>query len=242
MLAGTGVLNFNTAGVLDPGTPPISASIVRDGSGAVSPMSFSILFNSPGATVGAMLADPRSRKVSFTGSTEVGRVLLEQAAQQVLRSSMELGGNAPFVVLEDADLDAAVDGAMVAKMRNGGESCIAANRFLVHADVADEFSRRLAEQMAAAGAELLLDGPAPLAARREGGSRRAASASAGRVHLLARAGVRLGLLVQLPDDVRVVLAATGVGHARARSGVGDRHDHAPAQHRSDQRQQQRVTH
>ena len=85
-----------------------------------------------GASVGTMLADPRVRKVSFTGSTEVGRTLLEQAAQQVLNCSMELGGNGPFVVLEDADLDAAVEGAMVAKMRNGGESCIAANRFVVH--------------------------------------------------------------------------------------------------------------
>ncbi|HSK23031.1 MAG TPA: NAD-dependent succinate-semialdehyde dehydrogenase [Egicoccus sp.] len=100
-----------------------------------------------GATVGTMLKDPRVRKVSFTGSTEVGRTLLEQAAQQILNCSMELGGNAPFVVFEDADLDAAVEGAMVAKMRNGGESCIAANRFLVHDRVADEFSQRLAEAM-----------------------------------------------------------------------------------------------
>ncbi|MFA9444236.1 NAD-dependent succinate-semialdehyde dehydrogenase [Egicoccus sp. AB-alg6-2] len=102
-----------------------------------------------GATVGTMLQDPRVRKVSFTGSTEVGRMLLEQAAQQILNCSMELGGNAPFVVFGDADLDAAVEGAMVAKMRNGGESCIAANRFLVHDSVAEEFSRKLAEQMGA---------------------------------------------------------------------------------------------
>ncbi len=102
-----------------------------------------------GATVGTMLADPRARKVSFTGSTEVGRKLLEQASQQVLRASMELGGNAPFVVFDDADLDVAVEGAMVAKMRNGGESCIAANRFLVHERVAQEFSERFAEAMAA---------------------------------------------------------------------------------------------
>jgi succinate-semialdehyde dehydrogenase / glutarate-semialdehyde dehydrogenase len=102
-----------------------------------------------GASVGTMLADPRTRKVSFTGSTEVGRVLLEQAAQQILNCSMELGGNAPFVVFDDADVDAAVDGAMVAKMRNGGESCIAANRFLVHSAVADEFAGKLADRMAA---------------------------------------------------------------------------------------------
>lgn len=102
-----------------------------------------------GAVVSAMLHDPRVRKLSFTGSTEVGRVLLREAADQVVNCSMELGGNAPFLVLHDADLDAAVDGAMVAKMRNAGEACTAANRFYVHADVADEFSRRLAGRMAA---------------------------------------------------------------------------------------------
>jgi succinate-semialdehyde dehydrogenase/glutarate-semialdehyde dehydrogenase len=101
-----------------------------------------------GAVVSAMLHDPRVRKLSFTGSTEVGRMLLKEAADQVVNCSMELGGNAPFVVLEDADLEAAVDGAMVAKMRNGGEACTAANRFFVHADVADDFSARLAERMA----------------------------------------------------------------------------------------------
>jgi succinate-semialdehyde dehydrogenase/glutarate-semialdehyde dehydrogenase len=102
-----------------------------------------------GAVVSAMLHDPRVRKLSFTGSTEVGRVLLREAADQVVNCSMELGGNAPFLVLDDADLDAAVDGAMVAKMRNAGEACTAANRFYVHADVVDEFSRRLAERMSA---------------------------------------------------------------------------------------------
>jgi succinate-semialdehyde dehydrogenase / glutarate-semialdehyde dehydrogenase len=89
------------------------------------------------------------RKVSFTGSTEVGRVLLAQAADQVVNTSMELGGNAPFVVFADADLDAALDGAMIAKMRNAGEACTAANRFYVEESVAPEFSRRLAERMAA---------------------------------------------------------------------------------------------
>ena len=102
-----------------------------------------------GAVVSAMLHDPRVRKLSFTGSTEVGRILLKEAADQVINCSMELGGNAPFVVFEDADLDAALDGAMIAKMRNGGEACTAANRFFVHADVADDFSTRLAERMAA---------------------------------------------------------------------------------------------
>ena len=101
-----------------------------------------------GTVVSAMLHDPRVRKLSFTGSTEVGRVLLREAADQVVNCSMELGGNAPFVVFADADLDAALDGAMVAKMRNGGEACTAANRFYVEASVADEFARRLAERMA----------------------------------------------------------------------------------------------
>jgi succinate-semialdehyde dehydrogenase/glutarate-semialdehyde dehydrogenase len=104
---------------------------------------------SSGKVVSAMLHDPRVRKVSFTGSTEVGRVLLAQAADQVVNTSMELGGNAPFLVFADADLDAALDGAMVAKMRNAGEACTAANRFYVEAPVAHEFSRRLAERMAA---------------------------------------------------------------------------------------------
>ena len=84
-------------------------------------------------------ADDRLRKVSFTGSTAVGRMLVRQSADQLQRVSMELGGNAPFLVFADADVDAAVDGAMVAKMRNMGEACTSANRFLVHADVAEEF-------------------------------------------------------------------------------------------------------
>jgi succinate-semialdehyde dehydrogenase/glutarate-semialdehyde dehydrogenase len=101
-----------------------------------------------GAVVSAMLHDPRVRKLSFTGSTEVGRILLKEAADQIINCSMELGGNAPFVVFEDADLDAALEGAMIAKMRNGGEACTAANRFFVHADVAEAFSQRLADRMA----------------------------------------------------------------------------------------------
>jgi succinate-semialdehyde dehydrogenase/glutarate-semialdehyde dehydrogenase len=96
----------------------------------------------------ALLADPRTRKVSFTGSTEVGRLLLRQAADGVLRSSMELGGNAPFLVFEDADLDAAIDGAMIAKLRNGGQACTAANRFLVHSSVIEQFAERLSQRFA----------------------------------------------------------------------------------------------
>jgi succinate-semialdehyde dehydrogenase/glutarate-semialdehyde dehydrogenase len=94
-------------------------------------------------------ADDRLRKVSFTGSTGIGRVLIRQSAEQLQRVSMELGGNAPFLVFEDADVDAAVDGAMVAKMRNMGEACTAANRFLVHASVAQEFADKLAKRMGA---------------------------------------------------------------------------------------------
>jgi succinate-semialdehyde dehydrogenase/glutarate-semialdehyde dehydrogenase len=119
--------------MLDAGLPPgvlnvVTTSSARD---AVSPL----------------LADGRLRKISFTGSTAVGRLLLRQAADRVLRTSMELGGNAPFIVLDDADLDAAVDGALLAKMRNGGESCVAANRLYVHQSLADAFAERLAARM-----------------------------------------------------------------------------------------------
>ena len=100
-----------------------------------------------GATTQPLFHDPRLRKVSFTGSTGVGKVLIENAAANVLRTSMELGGNAPFIVCADADIDAAVRGAVTAKMRNLGEACIAANRFLVHADVAEEFTEKLAAQI-----------------------------------------------------------------------------------------------
>ncbi len=100
-----------------------------------------------GAVVSAMLHDDRVRKLSFTGSTEVGRLLLHEAADQVVNCSMELGGNAPFLVFADTDLDLAIDAAMIAKMRNGGEACTAANRFYVQHPVRQEFSRRLAERM-----------------------------------------------------------------------------------------------
>jgi succinate-semialdehyde dehydrogenase/glutarate-semialdehyde dehydrogenase len=103
----------------------------------------------PGPLTEAMLADPRVRKLSFTGSTEVGRMLLKTAAETVTNCSMELGGNAPFLVFDDADIDAAVDGAFLAKMRNGGEACTAANRFYVHDAVADQFSAKLTERLAA---------------------------------------------------------------------------------------------
>src|ERR1700754_4327576 len=100
-----------------------------------------------GPVVDTMLHDPRVRIVSFTGSTEVGRKLLHEAADTVIKPAMELGGNAPFIVFEDADIDAAIDGAMIAKMRNMGEACTAANRFYVHEKVAEDFTKKLTAKM-----------------------------------------------------------------------------------------------
>lgn len=120
--------------LLDAGLPPGVVNVVTS--------------TSASSVTAPLLADPRLRKLSFTGSTAVGRALLAQAAPRILRTSMELGGNAPFLVFEDADLDDAVAGARVAKLRNGGEACTAANRFIVHASVAPEFGRRLAAVVA----------------------------------------------------------------------------------------------
>ena len=106
-----------------------------------------IVSSKSGGIVAPLLADPRLRKLSFTGSTEVGRLLMEQASGNLLRLSMELGGNAPYLVFGDADLDAAVEQALIAKMRNMGQSCVAANRFHVHESVAGEFAGRLTERM-----------------------------------------------------------------------------------------------
>ncbi|RVC82938.1 NAD-dependent succinate-semialdehyde dehydrogenase [Mesorhizobium sp. M4A.F.Ca.ET.022.05.2.1] len=105
--------------------------------------------STPGPVTAAMLADPRVRKLSFTGSTGIGRVLLAEAAKHVISCSMELGGNAPFIVFDDADLEAALDGAMVAKMRNAGEACTAANRLYVQAGIHDAFADGLCKRMAA---------------------------------------------------------------------------------------------
>ncbi len=105
--------------------------------------------SSSGSVMGPLIDDPRARKLSFTGSTEVGRKLMEQASNQLLRLSMELGGNAPFLIFEDADLDDAVAGAMIAKMRNIGEACTSANRFYAAEPVAEAFADKLAEQMGA---------------------------------------------------------------------------------------------
>ena len=103
--------------------------------------------SSSGEVMEPLIKDPRTRKLSFTGSTEVGKQLIQQASEQVLRVSMELGGNAPFLVFEDADVDDAVEGAMIAKMRNVGEACTAANRFHVHESIATEFAEKLAKKM-----------------------------------------------------------------------------------------------
>jgi succinate-semialdehyde dehydrogenase / glutarate-semialdehyde dehydrogenase len=106
-----------------------------------------ITARSSGSTMEPLIKDPRTRKLSFTGSTEVGRTLIAQSADQVLRVSMELGGNAPFLVFDDADVDAAVEGALIAKMRNGGEACTSANRFHVAGGVAGEFAEKLAAKI-----------------------------------------------------------------------------------------------
>jgi succinate-semialdehyde dehydrogenase/glutarate-semialdehyde dehydrogenase len=108
-----------------------------------------ITASSSGEVMEPLIKDPRARKLSFTGSTEVGRKLIEQSAEQILKVSMELGGNAPFLVFDDADVDDAVAGAVIAKMRNVGEACTAANRFHVSAGVADEFASKLAEKLGA---------------------------------------------------------------------------------------------
>ena len=102
-----------------------------------------------GKVTGPLFEDSRLRKMSFTGSTPIGKMLMEQASKKLIKCSMELGGNAPYLVFDDADLDEAIDQALIAKMRNGGESCVAANRFHVHASVADEFAQRLGEKLAA---------------------------------------------------------------------------------------------
>src|SRR3712207_6063653 len=105
--------------------------------------------SSSGSVMEPLIKDPRTRKLSFTGSTPVGRKLIEQSAEQILRVSMELGGNAPFLVFNDADVDDAVSGAVIAKMRNIGEACTAANRFHVADSIADEFATKLGVKIGA---------------------------------------------------------------------------------------------
>ncbi|HMD57604.1 MAG TPA: NAD-dependent succinate-semialdehyde dehydrogenase [Solirubrobacteraceae bacterium] len=170
-----------------------------------------------GAVIEPLLKDPRTRKLSFTGSTEVGRKLIEQSAEQILRVSMELGGNAPFLVFEDADLDAAVEGAMLAKMRNVGEACTAANRFHVHESIADQFAARLSERMASLkvgrGTEPGVDlGPLIDADQREKVTQLVADARQRGARLLTggAAGEGAGyfyeptVLTEVPDDARML--------------------------------------
>jgi len=179
-----------------------------------------ITAHSAGAVIEPLLKDSRTRKLSFTGSTEVGRTLIEQSAQQVLRVSMELGGNAPFLVFEDADLDAAVDGAMLAKMRNVGEACTAANRFHVHESVAHEFARRLSDRMGALkvgrGTEPDVDvGPLIDEAQREKVAELVGDAVARGAHALIGGDAPSGpaypgyffeptVLTDVPDDARLL--------------------------------------
>ncbi|WP_432572755.1 NAD-dependent succinate-semialdehyde dehydrogenase [Kineococcus sp. SYSU DK005] len=139
--------------VLKPATQtPLTALLlaqVLQGAGLPDGVLNVVTTTSTRQVVEPLVRDARLRKLTFTGSTPVGRALVEQSAQRLLRLSMELGGNAPFLVFDDADLDAAVEGALAAKMRNTGEACTAANRFYVQRGVAREFSRRLAERMGA---------------------------------------------------------------------------------------------
>lgn len=130
---------------------PLSALAVADilaEAGATPGTVNVVMAKGSSGVVDVMLEDPRVRKLSFTGSTEVGRILMEKAGRRILRTSMELGGNAPFVVFDDADIEAAVQGAVVAKMRVAGETCVAANRFYVQSGVARQFTDRLTEAMA----------------------------------------------------------------------------------------------
>jgi succinate-semialdehyde dehydrogenase/glutarate-semialdehyde dehydrogenase len=179
-----------------------------------------ITAHSAGEVIGPLLKDSRTRKLSFTGSTEVGRSLIEQSAQQVLRVSMELGGNAPFLVFDDADLDAAVEGAMLAKMRNVGEACTAANRFHVHESLAQEFARRLSERMGALkvgrGTEPGVDvGPLIDEAQREKVAELVGDAVGRGAHTLLGGGALSGaaypgyffeptVLTDVPDDARLL--------------------------------------
>ncbi len=164
-----------------------------------------------------LIRDPRARKLSFTGSTEIGRKLVEQSAQQLLRVSMELGGNAPFLVFGDADLDKAVEGALLAKMRNIGEACTAANRFLVHESVAGEFAARLADRMGALRVGRGTDdgvqvGPLITEKAREGVAELVASATDAGARVLTGAESAPGpgwfykptVLMDVPRDARIL--------------------------------------
>jgi succinate-semialdehyde dehydrogenase/glutarate-semialdehyde dehydrogenase len=166
-----------------------------------------VLPSKTGPMISKMLHDPRVRNLSFTGSTEVGRTLLKESADNVLRTSMELGGNAPFVVLDDANIDDAVAGAMIAKMRNGGAACTAANRFIIAKSVAEEFTTKFAKAM----------GALKLAPGLEDGAQLGASVSikernkiADLVSAAVKAGGKLLLGGTTPDGVGAFYPATVV--------------------------------
>jgi len=159
----------------------------------------------PAELVDAALADGRVRALSFTGSTRVGRHLLTQTAAQVINSSMELGGNGPFIVLDDADLDEAVVGAMVAKMRNGGQACTAANRFLVAHSVAEPFTRKLTEAMSALRMGVGADESTQLGPMINA---RAVTTIADKVDRSVAAGARIALGGRVPDGVGFFYPAT----------------------------------
>ena len=183
---------------------------------------------------GAVLADPRVRKLSFTGSTEVGRVLLKAAADQVINCSMELGGNAPFLIFEDADIKAALDGAFLAKMRNGGEACTAANRFYVHEAVADEFTAAFAARLGALRVGPGLDQGTELGPLVNEDTR---SKVASLVAEAAAAGGRVLTGGAAPGPARLLLRADRAGQRPARSRHPQRGDlraggaDRPVQHR-----------
>jgi succinate-semialdehyde dehydrogenase / glutarate-semialdehyde dehydrogenase len=182
--------------VLKPaGDTPLTAFALGDllmRAGAPAGVVNVVVAEPPGPSVEAMIADTRIRKLSFTGSTRVGSLLLSQAAPRVLNCSMELGGNAPFVVYDDADVDAAIDGAMIAKMRNGGAACTAANRFFVERRVVDEFTSKLSARMSS-----LVVGPG------------------------AADGTQVGPLVSAAQRARVAgLVGMALDHGAAVAGVG----------------------
>ena len=164
-----------------------------------------ILPSKTGAMISKILHDPRVRNLSFTGSTEVGRVLIKEAADNVLRTSMELGGNAPFVVLDDANIDDAVAGAMIAKMRNGGAACTAANRFIVAKSVAQEFTTKFAKAMGALKVAPGLDDGAQLGASV---SIKERNKIADLVDESVKAGGKLELGGKTPDGVGAFYPAT----------------------------------
>ena len=181
-----------------------------------------------------IIRDPRLRKLTFTGSTGVGRKLVEQSAQQLLRVSMELGGNAPFIVFEDADLDRAVEGAMLAKMRNIGEACTAANRFYVHESLVEDFGSRFAERMAALtvgrGTEDGVDvGPLIDAKARDGVAEMVEDAKAQGATVVVGGSPADGAGVLLPAHGRHRCPQDGPGHAGGDLRPG--RSHRRVQHR-----------